>query len=54
MGDSAVPSRAAAGVPAAPGCRAEEPRRPWLLHVWLLDAEEAAAAAAAAVAAAGC
>ena len=41
-----MPSRAAAGVPAAPGCRAEEPRRPWLLHVWLLDAEAAAAAAA--------
>lgn len=41
-----MPSRAAAGVPAAPGCRAEEPRRPWLVHVWLLDAEAAAAAAA--------
>lgn len=41
-----MPSRAAVGVPAAPGCRAEEPRRPWLVHVWLLDAEAAAAAAA--------
>lgn len=41
-----MPSRAAAGVPAAPGCGVKEPRRPWLLHVWLLDAEAAAAAAA--------
>lgn len=32
--------------PRGAGLPSEEPRRPWLLHVWLLDAEEAAAAAA--------
>lgn len=32
--------------PRGAGCGAGWPRRPWLLHVWLLDAEAAAAAAA--------
>lgn len=40
-----MPSGAAAGVPEGRAAE-QEPRRPRLLHVWLLDAEAAAAAAA--------